>query len=348
MTGSRERVEAALATATRRLFLRGLVEGAGWALLALLLALELALALAPHAPGLAVALLLAGGAGALVALVRAWRVRPGAAMAASVLDAGLGGAALATAQETLGGGHARFAGLVLDEAALRLERRALSALVPLRAPAGLLLAAAALALLPALLLAPGSAARAGEPGLAPPSLLSAAALSGGEPAGGAIESPVGPPAALALVAATPEAGGADPLAAFPAELKEVLRARLEELVRSLPPGAGGGAAGEAAARPETELGSAMAAGDAEAVLAALERLAADARGGDRPAAARLAELARAVGPPGGGGSSGDVEPSRGGSGPLPVVEPAGASGGRVQGLPRQLEAAVERYFRVGR
>ena len=362
-------VRAALAGAVRRLRLRSLLEQVGWALLAAVLAGELALALWPHAPAGAGLLALAGALGAAFALRRAWRARPGTGLAAAVLDARLGGAALSTAAEALGGAHPRFGGLVLAEAAARLEGHSLAALLPLRAPAGLLMGGAAAALLPALLLAPAARGAALPPVPAPPSLLSPQALAGGGAPGGAApageapgEEPAQPAPGDAQLAVPVPAGAGpelDALAGYPPEVADLLRARLEELARELPPGGGGasGAPGEPAESGEPAgpagpgaLERALAGRDPEALLAALEAEAAAAARGDQAAAARLRELADRLGPPGAGAGEGSATgapaaPEPEGGAVLPPG-PEGA-GGRARALPPELRTALRRYFAAG-
>jgi len=352
----RAALEQALRAAGRRLALLSGLRRAGWVLLAAVVALEVGFALQPWLPTLAAAawaasgLLAAGGAAAVVAR------RPGAGVVAGVLDARLGrGACVATGAEALGGAHALFADLVVAEAAGALEGASLRRLLPFRLPVGLVLGAAAAALLPALILARPVGA-AGAAGLEePPTLLSPDVLAGGggdapeeEPA----DAPDGP-GALTLLDEGPGAdeAAADPLAAFSPELAEVLRRRLAELAREA--GATGATGGPGAADPAAPArdgpGGARAVderlrgGDAEGALEAMAELAEAAGRGDRAAAAELAALSERLGPPGGGRGP---APDPAAPDHAPDAAPADdlAEGGRRGRLPWALAVARDRYF----
>lgn len=349
-------VSAALGTAARRLRLRGLLERGGWALLGAVLLGEAVVALRPHAPGAALGLALAGGLGVAIGVARTWGRAPSPALAAAVLDAGLGGAALSTAAEALAGAHPRFGGLVLAEAATRLEGRPLRALIPLRAPAGLLLGGAAAALLPTLLAAPATArATSASPRL--PSLLSPQALAGG---GAGEPAPDGPPAGAdapeALTVLPAPAGlesQADPLSGFAPELADLLRERLQEAARALPAspdhqgGPRGAPADPSGRSPTAALEQALAGSDPEAALAALAR-AAEAAEHDRAAAARLRELADRLGSAGVGAGTGpapDPAPTPPGpAGDAPAPEASGSVGDGPSAWSPEQRTAVRRYF----
>jgi hypothetical protein len=294
------------------------------------------------------------GAGATALAVR--RATPSAPLAAAVLDELLGrGATLATAAEALEGAHPRFAPALLAEADAALVAVDLRRLLPLRASAGLLLAAAVAVLWGALL----PSARAEPAAPAPQTRTPLVALLGGG-AGPAEGEPAPTPAGLdpgdvvAVRAAPGDDPAADPAAALAARAPEaaaLLQEQLEALLTRV--AAVGGAPGQAdpalpAATPA--LDEALRSGDLAAARAELERLAEAAGRGDRAAEARLGELTRTLGQaldPGAAGSgsgSGAEDPPAPSAGPAPptTTPPTGDAGrGR---RPWALDATTRRYF----
>jgi hypothetical protein len=327
------RVEQLLGAAGRRLSWLGALQRSGWVLLIGVGLVELAV-LVDGGPLLAAALLTASCGAGLVALVLSRRA-PASGLVAAVVDARLeSGGVIAAAAEALTGEHPRFAPLVLEEAQRVLEGWTPAGLVPFRAPPGLLLGSAALILLPALLGGRASAQpAAGAAG--PPSLLSPEWVRGGGAEGGAAE-PLTTDDELTVAE-----GGAptedDPLAAFAPELAELVRERLGELAREH--GVGGAAASAPGSEgPADEAARALAAGEPEQALAALEELAGAAAAGDRAAAAALAGLAERAGA--GAGLNETTQPLD----PAPIGAPIVLEGGRRARLPRLLETTRRRYF----
>ncbi|MCO5167207.1 MAG: hypothetical protein M9894_12715 [Planctomycetes bacterium] len=331
-------VARTLARARLRLALRRAVVRAGWALLAGVLLLEVGLAAGAALevrgawlPG-ALALVLAP------ALLVATR-RPSPEVAAAVLDARLGtGAALATAAEALEGRHGRFTPVVLAEAERALVGRSLRQALPVQAPAGLLLGAAAAALLPAVLAGRSAAATgAARPGEAPAVVGLDLRAGGGEVGGpdGSVDgsgdaAPAGPGERAALA---PAPDAVDPLGALPPRgVAAVLRERLDDALRALPPGAAAGAQAEAG----DDLAAALRAGDAAA--------APGPRGPGRrlPAPNRVAwGSVRASGAGGGGGGEAAAQAPGASEPGIDASRRGGAARAR---LPRELELTSRRYF----
>lgn len=342
-------VARTFARARRRLALRRAVVRAGWTLLAGVLLLEVGLA-AGAALDVRAAWLPGAAALALApALLLAAR-RPSTGVAAAVLDARLGtGAALTTAAEALEGRHGRFSPAVLAEAERALAGRSLRDALPLRTPAGLLLGGAAAALLPAVLAAGGAAAPGARRTNEAPAVvgldLRAGAGAGGEAGAEAPTTPPGPAGEVDRAALAPAAPGADPLGALAPEVAAVVRERLDDALRALPPAPPGALPGEPPAGEAAgdDLAQALRAGDAAAALRALDDLTAAAAQGD-PGAARRLETLRDAGRPGAGASAG------GAAAPAEAVSASGSGDDATWGgagrarLPRELEVASRRYF----
>jgi hypothetical protein len=348
-------LERTLSRAERRLALRrGLVRG-GWTATSGVLLLEVGL-LAGDALGLTPGAAILPGALALAAapLLVALAPRPGRRVTAAVLDARLDlGATLVTAAEALDGQHARFRAPVLAEAGRALTGRSLAAALPVQAPAGLLLGGAAAALLPAVLMGLGAGARPTTGGGdALPLLVGLDPRSSGSGAGDAPASADGAPApADAPLAASPLTGpadGADPLGGLAPEVAAVLRERLAELMRALPPRPADAAASAPAGapdQPDDDLARALRAGDAAAALRAFEDLSRAASAGDPAATRRLADLAAAERAGAGTGAAPDEPPTApDGAGPAPSAATDRGLGGARERLPRELELASRRYF----
>ncbi len=349
--GPERAVARTLRAAARRLAWRAGLARAGWTALGAVLLVEVGAA-AP--PGSAVRLLAlgAGGLAALavpIALIRAPRCTP--AVAAAVLDARLErGGLLAAAAEASAGAHARFAAPLLAQAAAALEGVSLGRLLPLRPPPGLLAGAAAAVLLPLVLAGGAEGADALPPGPAPISLLSPEAAGGGASEPGAADEQEPVVGLVPVPAPSAAEPASDPFAALPLDVADALRAQLGELAETLPRGEAppGAAPGEAHAAGEDALARALAAADGAAAREAVAQLAQAARGGDRAAAAALAELAERVGAAGEGAAAGpELAPLEPATGPGVGPGPAAPTSGRRARPPWLLREASRRYFTGG-
>lgn len=355
-------VQRALRGAARRLALRGGLARAGWMLLAGVVLLEVGLA-ATLRLGLTGAWVPGAAALVLAPTLLLLAPRPGPEVAAGVLDARLGtGAALVTAAEALDGRHGRLGAEAVLEGRRALDGRSPRAALPLQAPAGLLLGAAAAALLPAVLFGARAelAGASGAAGGATPTLtLDLRPPGGGGGGGGGGDTLPGDalPDLAAVSAADPgvAAGGDDPLSALPPEVAAVVRERLEAALQPAASAAGAAAegagdAGDAGGEADDPLVRALRAGDGAAALSALDDLTRDAAQGDPRAARRLEALAREAGRAGAGaGGAADPgaladAPGRAGGSPTDSQAGPWRGGGARARLPLELELASRRYF----
>jgi hypothetical protein len=350
-------LEVLLGRARRRLGWMVGLRQAAWALLGAVLVGEAGLALVGLGlPSLGAGLIALAVCGLAMGLALGLRAgRPSARTAAQVLDARLdSGAALASAAEALEGEHGRFRGLLLAEASPHVELaegRGLSELLPVRAPTGLLLGAAAAAFIPVLLPGGVGASAAAATTSGPPSLLAAELAAGG---GGAETGEPGDVEAWAVVNAGPDAdqtldSAPDPFAAFSPEVADLLRERVAQLARdssaASAPGDGAGSAAGPSPEASDPLRQALRRGDPEAAMAALDALAEAAARGDASARLELEELGGAAAGSGGGALSLGALPSEA-TVPSNVSTTADVAypAQRRERLPWLLREASRRYF----